>query len=176
MDTRLIAANPAEVDTECLVAFTLDHGSNQKSEPRLTIKDPALEKAVSDLIASGEVTGKAHETVLLHRPQGLKAKRLLVVGAGKAKSFSHAEVRKAAGSAIRALKPKAIKSCAFVVPDLAAGAEEAVRAMVEGALVADFDPDTYRSDRKDQSVKEITVVAPAGSDAGSGVGSDSGKL
>ena len=166
MDTRLIAANPADVDTECLVAFTLDHGSNQKSEPRLTVKDPALEKAVSDLIASGEVTGKAHETALLHRPHGLKAKRLLVVGAGKVKSFSHAEVRKAAGSAVRCLKPKMIKSCAFVLPDLPSGAEDAVRAIVEGALVADFDPDTYRSDRKDLSMKEITVVAPSASDQG----------
>lgn len=193
MDTRLIAANPAEVDTECLVVFALDHaGKSQggdsrnqggdsktkdKPEPRLAVKDAALEKAVADLVSSGEVTGKAFETALLHRPQGLKAKRLLVVGAGKAKSFSHAEVRKAAGSAIRALKPKAIKSCAFVVPELASGAENAVRTIVEGALVADFDPDTYRSDRKDQSVKEITVVAPAGgADVGSGVGSDSGKL
>jgi len=174
MDTRLIAANPAEVDAECLVVFALDHSvksqgggsSKEKPEPRLAVKDAALEKAVADLVGSGEVTGKAFETAMLHRPQGLKAKRLLVVGTGKAKSFSHAEVRKAAGSAIRALKPKAIKSCAFVVPDLASGAEEAVRAMVEGALVADFDPDTYRSDRKDQSVKEITVVAPAGSDSG----------
>ena len=59
---------------------------------------------MAELVASGEVTGKAFETVLLHRPQGLKAKRLLVVGAGKAKSFTHAEVRKAAGSAIRALE------------------------------------------------------------------------
>jgi leucyl aminopeptidase len=171
MDTRLIAANPAEVETECLVAFTLDHaskdqGSNQKSDPRLTVKDPALEKAVSDLVASGEVTGKANETVLLHRPQGLKAKRLLVVGAGKAKSFSHAGVRKAAGSAVRFLKPKMIKSCSFILPELPGGAAEAVRAIVEGALVADFDPDTYRSDRKDLTMKDVTVVAPSTSDQG----------
>jgi leucyl aminopeptidase len=184
MDTRLIAANPAEVETECLVVFALDHatkdGANKdmaktnqsagkeapKPEPHLAIKDGILEKAVAELVASGEVTGKAFETALLHRPQGLKAKRLLVVGAGKAKSFTHAEVRKAAGSAIRALKPKAIKSCAFLVPDLTSGAEDAVRTIVEGALVADFDPDTYRSDRKDQSVKEITVVAPSGADQG----------
>src|SRR6476620_8237854 len=184
MDTRLIAANPAEVETECLVVFTLDHAtkdsankdvtkSNQaaskeqpKPEPRLAIKDGALEKAVAELVASGEVTGKAFETVMLHRPQGLKGERLLVVSAGKAKSFALAEVRKAAGSAIRALKPKAIRSCAFLVPDLASGAEDAVRTIVEGALVADFDPDTYRSDRKDQSVKEITIVAPAGGDQG----------
>jgi len=185
MDTRLIAANPAEVDTECLVVFALDHSvksqggninSKEKPEPRLAVKDAALEKAVADLVSSSEVTGKAFETALLHRPQGLKAKRLLVVGAGKAKSFTHAEVRKAAGSAIRALKPRAIKSCAFLVPDLASGTEDAVRTIVEGALVADFDPDTYRSDRKDLSVREITVVADVGSGVGSGVGSDSGKL
>jgi len=31
-------------------------------------------------------------------------------------------------------------------------AEEAVRAIVEGALVGNFDPDYYRSDRKDQKI------------------------
>src|SRR5579871_2882479 len=170
MDTRPIAANPAEVETECLVVIALDHGSKDssskewKSEPRLAVKDSALEKAVADLFASGEVTGKAYETVVLHRPQGLKAKRLMIVGAGKAKTFSHAEVRRAAGTAIRSLKPKMIKSCAFVLPELSTGSEDAVRSILEGALVADFDPDTYRSDRKDLSMKGITVVAPASAD------------
>ena len=36
------------------------------------------------------------------------------------------------------------------------------RAAVEGALVGDFDPATYRSDRKDQSVQSFTLVAPIG--------------
>jgi len=166
MDIRLIAANPAEVETDCLVVFALDHGTKEKSEPRLTVKDPALEKAVADLVAGGEVNGKAYETVLLHRPQGLKAKRLLVVGAGKGKTFSHAEVRRAAGSALRCLKPKMIKSCAIVLPELSTGPEDDVRSIIEGALVADFDPDTYRSDRKDYSMKELTVVAPGGADQG----------
>jgi leucyl aminopeptidase len=170
MDTRLVAANPAEVETECLVAFALDHGSKDasskdwKSEPRLTVKDATLDKAVADLITSGEITGKAYETVLLHRPQGLKAKRLLVIGGGKAKTFSHAEVRRAAGTAVRFLKPKSIKSCAIAIPELSTGAEDAVRSMLEGVLVADFDPDTYRSDRKDLSMKEVVIVASAGSD------------
>ena len=164
MDIRLIAANFAEVETECLVTIALDHGNKQKSEPHLTVKDPALEKAAADLISSGELTGKAYEAILLHRPQGLKAKRLLIVGSGKAKNFSHVEVRKAAGTALRTLKPKMIKSCAFVLPEISASPEDAVRSIVEGAVVADYDPDTYRSDRKDYSMKEITVVAPAGSD------------
>ena len=164
MDTRLIAANSAEVETECLVVIALDHGAKQKNEPRLTVKDAALEKAVAELISSGEITGKAYEAVMLHRPQGLKARRLLIIGAGKVKNFSHVEVRKAAGTALRILKPKMIKSCAFALPELSSGPEEAVRAIIEGALVADYDPDTYRSDRKDFSMKDVTIVAPAGSD------------
>ncbi len=171
MDTRLIAANFAEVETECLVTIALDHatannGNKQKSEPKLTVKDAALEKAVADLITSGEITGRSMEAVLLHRPQGLKAARLLVIGGGKAKSFSSVELRKAAGTAVRFLKPKMIKSCAFVLPDLSTGAEDAMRSIVEGAVVADFDPDTYRSERKDLRMKEVTVVAAPGADQG----------
>src|SRR5260370_27986962 len=103
MDTRLIAANIAEVETECLVIVALDHGDKQKPDPRLAHPEPALNaaKAAAELIASGEVTGKAMETVLVHRPEGLKAKRLLIVGGGKAKTFGPAEVRKAAGAARR---------------------------------------------------------------------------
>src|SRR6266567_3019343 len=163
MDIRLIATSFAEVETECLVTIALDNGSatngtKQKTEPKLAVKDAALEKAVADLITSGEITGKGFEAVLLHRPQGLKAARLLVIGGGKAKSFSSVELRKAAGTAVRYLKPKMIKSCAFVLPDLSTGAE--------GALVADFDPDTYRSERKDLRMKEVAVAAAPGSDQG----------
>jgi leucyl aminopeptidase len=168
MDLRLIAANLAEVESECLVVIALDHadkGNKQKSEPKLAGRDSAVEKAAAELVASGEITGKAQETVLLHRPQGLKAKRLLVVGAGKAKGFSHPELRKAAGTALRYLRSRAIKSCAFALPELATGAEDAAKAIVEGACVADFDPDTYRSERKDLSVKEVAIVAPSGSDS-----------
>lgn len=164
MDTRLIAANPAEFETECLIVFALDQGTNKKPEPALASKYPGVEAAISELVASGEISGKANEAILLHGPRGLKAKRLLVAGCGKAKSFGHPELRKAAGTALRTLKPKMIKSCAFIVPDLPSGGEDAVRSVVEGAYVADFDPDTYRSDRKDYSTRDITLLAPAGAD------------
>jgi leucyl aminopeptidase len=164
MDTRLIISGSADVETECLAVFVLDHGDKQKPAPKLAMKDAAVEKALSELFASGEITGKAFETVLLHHPQGLRAKRLLAVGAGKPSSFSHVELRKAAGTVLRFLKPKMLKSCTIALPELSSGAEDAVRSIVEGAYVADFDPDTYRSDRKDLSMKEVTVVAPQGSD------------
>jgi leucyl aminopeptidase len=164
MDTRLIAAKPAEFETECLVVFSLDQGTGKTPEPALATKNSGLDPAVSELISSGEISGKANEAVLLHHPQGLKAKRLLIVGGGKAKNFSHLDLRKAAGTALRAVKPRMIKSCAFVIPELSTGGEDAVRSIIEGAYVADYDPDTYRSDRKDFSTREITLIAPAGGD------------
>ena len=160
METKLIAGNPAEIETECLVVVALDHGDKHKNDARLAHRDVALEKATAELLATSEVTSKQFEAVLVHRPQGLKAKRLLVVNAGKAKAFNQTNLRRAAGSALRFLKPKMIKTCALIAPEIIGGPEEAVRCLVEGAFVADFDLDTYCTDRKDQSMQEITVVIP----------------
>src|SRR3954465_9513027 len=161
MKTTLVTTNVAQIETECLAVVAIDHGEKEKNEPKISPADPALQTAVAELFASGEVKGKIFEAVLLHRPQGLKAKRLLVIGGGKAKNFSSYELRKMAGTAVRFLKPKGIKSFAFVAPEMQSGMADSVRSVVEGALVGDFDPDTYKSDRKDLAMQEISVVAPA---------------
>src|SRR5258708_26967074 len=77
MDIKLVPGSPSTIETECLVTIALDHGEKQQNTPKLTCleQDAALNKAVAELIASGEITGKAFETVLLHSPSGLKAKR-----------------------------------------------------------------------------------------------------
>src|SRR5512146_1867736 len=108
---------PAELSTECLAVAVLDHGDEKSPEPRVGTMDKAVAAAAAELISAGEVTGKIFETVLVHRPQGLKAKRLLLVGGGKAKNFSVYELRKLAGTAVRFLKPKGIRAFAFLAPE-----------------------------------------------------------
>jgi leucyl aminopeptidase len=96
----------------------------------------------------------------------LNAKRLLLIGGGKAKNFSAAELRNLAGAAARTLKSKNIRSFAFVLPEngIAAGVSESdgVRAVVEGAFVGNFDTGYYKSERKDedQKIDAITIVVP----------------
>ncbi len=133
-------------------------GAKAKPEVAVETGDAVLRAAAADIIAGGEVSGKMCEATLLHRPAKLKAKRLLLLGGGKAKAFTSSELRKLAGVAVRLLKPKGIRSFAFIAPQGIAG-EEAVKAIVEGALVGDYDPDTYKSDRKNQAVDAVTVVA-----------------
>jgi leucyl aminopeptidase len=176
MKILLNTSAPSQLETECLAVTVIDTG-DKKPAPGVLGSDPAVVAAAADLIASGEVTGKIFETVLLHKPVGLKAKRLLFVGGGKAKNFSAYELRKMAGTAVRFLKPKGIRSFSFIAPenwagkaDQAAqsthvversGAVEAVRAVVEGAFVGNFEPNTYQSDRNDQAIDQLVVIAPA---------------
>jgi leucyl aminopeptidase len=103
--------------------------------------------------------------VLLHAPAGLIAKRLLLVGLGKQAKATADKVRNAAGTAVRFVKPRGIRELVFALPEselLPPG--PCTRAAVEGTFVGDFDPDTYRSDRKDQSVKSFTLAAPVDAD------------
>jgi leucyl aminopeptidase len=166
MKTNLSLSNPAEIETECLVAIVLDkteksQGEKEKSQVSIETTDATVKDAAADVIAGGEVTGKPFETTLLHRPAKLKAKRLLLLGGGKAKAFSAFDLRRLAGAAVRTLKSKGLRSFAFIAPEAGTKIkiEEAVRAIVEGAFVGNFDPDYYKSDRKDQKIDTLTVVA-----------------
>jgi leucyl aminopeptidase len=176
MKTTLSYSTPAELEAESLVAIVLDHsekeatgsqhsGSAKKEKPQLQLAtgDAAVQSVASDLLASGEVSGKPFEVNLLHKPAGLKAKRLLLISGGSAKKFSSYELRRIAGAAVRTLKARGIRGLAFIAPP-GIPAEEAVRAIVEGALVGNFDPDYYRSDRKDQKIEALTILASGNAD------------
>ncbi|HKH99204.1 MAG TPA: leucyl aminopeptidase [Candidatus Sulfotelmatobacter sp.] len=169
MKTTISLSVPAEVEAESLVAVVLDHAEpapkekDKKPQLKVAAADPVVQSVVADLLASGELTGKSCETNLLHKPAGLKAKRLLLISGGSAQKFSGYDLRRIAGAAVRALKTRGIRSFAFVAPP-GIPAEEAVRAIVEGAHVGNFDPDYYRSDRKDQKIDELTIVTSGNTD------------
>ncbi len=167
MKTDLSSSVPSQLETECLVVVVLDRaekkpGEKDKPAPSVESSDAAVREAAKEVIASGEVTAKAFETTLLHRPAGLMAKRLLLIGGGNAKNFSAVELRKLAGTAVRTLKSKNIRNFAFAPPEKGVRANDAVRAIVEGAFVGNFDPGYYKSDRKDndndQKIDAVTVV------------------
>ncbi len=171
MQTRLSLAPLSGIKTELLTVLAADtqtaKGAQAKPAPALLTADEAVKAATAEVLAGGEFKAAANETLLLHAPAGLAAKRLLLVGLGKSaaagKLAAH-RVREAAGTAVRFAKPRGIRELALALPSpetLPPAA--AARAAVEGAFVGDFDPDTYRSDRKDQSVQSFTVAAPAGS-------------
>jgi leucyl aminopeptidase len=172
MRTDLSFTPLAQIETELLAVTAIDtqtaKGPDVKPEPTLLTSDEAVRAAAAAVFSTGEFKAAANETLLLHAPAGLKAKRLLIVGLGKqAKATVHA-VRNAAGTAVRYAKPRAIRELVFALPEnIPEGplhATACARATAEGAFVGDFDPDTYRSERKDVSVHSFTLAAPPDAD------------
>ncbi len=58
---------------------------------------------VRSLMTSGEFKPELHKTCLIHAPGGMKAGRLLLIGAGKRRDFNLARLRELAGVAVRAM-------------------------------------------------------------------------
>jgi leucyl aminopeptidase len=165
MHTELSYSPLSRIETELLAVTAVDTqtaaGPDAKPAPELLTGDSALQSAAAQVLASGEFKAGANETLLLHAPAGIKAKRLLIIGLGKQAKATVHSVRNAAGTAVRFTKPRGVRELVFALPEaefLPPG--PCSRAVVEGAFVGDFDPDTYRSDRNDVSVQSFTVASP----------------
>src|SRR4030081_499182 len=186
MDTKLLFQDSAGFQTPMLAVFAVDISIGKDADPLvalLTTSD-AVTDAAAKVLASGEFKAALGEKLLLHAPGGLKAERLLVVGLGKAKGLSVDEGRKGAGTAVRAAKPLGVREgagpavgaakplgvreLAVAFPEDHALSDEHLetlpcvllsRALVEGAELAEMDWDTYRSERKDRTVRSLSVIA-----------------
>ena len=170
MRTELSLAPLATLETELLAILAVDtqtaKGPDVQPQPVLLTADESVIAASAGVLATGEFKAGANETLLLHAPEGLAAKRLLIVGLGKQAKATVHTVRNAAGTAVRFAKPRGIRELAFALPqnDSLGPLHVMARVAAEGSFVGDFDPDTYRSDRKDQSVTTFTITAPADAD------------
>jgi leucyl aminopeptidase len=133
LETRPLAA--IETDVIAIVGFEGEPPSEPNGEQ------------IKELYDSGEFTGKALEIAVLHRPAGLKAKRLVLAGGGKRAKFDSAELRKLSGALVRALKSKGVRSAVLSLDD-AFRSDDFTSAAVEGALLADFEADRYKTDPK----------------------------
>src|SRR5271170_6843929 len=150
----------SSIQADALVTYIFD--KENKIDGILADIDHAMAGRLAALVATGELTGKTLETVLVHFPEGLDAKRLLLVGAGKPGKFSSSDLRKIAGTALRYLKSRGVKKFIFLARESERGAAD-LEAVVEGLIVGDFESDKYRTEKKPN--REIQSVSLAGFDA-----------
>jgi leucyl aminopeptidase len=150
----------SSIQADAIVTYIFD--KENKIDGILSDIDQAMEGRLASLVATGELTGKALETVLVHFPEGLDAKRLLLVGAGKPEKFAQSDLRKIAGTALRYLKSRGVKKFVFLAREGECG-PAAAQAVTEGLGVADFESNKYQTDKKTN--REIQSVLLAGFDA-----------
>jgi leucyl aminopeptidase len=110
--------------------------------------DGALAGMIRDVLATGDFTGKANETLVLYTRSAIPAPRVLIVGLGEAGKFDLAGVRNAAATAARKARELGAKRFATIVHGAGIGGQSparAAQAVAEGALVGLYRHDGHRS-------------------------------
>ncbi len=123
--------------------------------------DHALDGAISDLIAAGDLTGKMGEVGVIYPRGAMAAKRVLIVGLGKRDTFDLEAVRQASAAAIKHARALNGTQVASIVHGAGVGGldvETAVQATIESALLALY---TYDADKKKEpsnAIETLTLV------------------
>ena len=162
MNVEGISGHYQEVDVQAIAVAVF---KDEKADGGfLKDLDAASGGVVKSVIDSEEFKGKEGETAYLHLSpsSGLKAKRLLLVGAGERAEYLKANVSEVAGTAARFLRSKNVKTIG-VVPRLEGDPESIAARVVEGAIIGLFEIDKYRTSDKEQKVIDrLVVIVDAG--------------
>ena len=125
--------------------------------------DTALDGAISQLIADGEIRGKKGEVTIIHTLGRMPAARVVVAGLGKADAFTTEVARQVAAGVSRRLRSAGVRSAATVVHGAGVGGldvQDAAQALAEGCHLGlyTFRRHFSKSEDGDRTLDELSVV------------------
>jgi leucyl aminopeptidase len=159
MKITVTSGKPEAVSADALVLSLHSDGDLPAAARSI---DKSLNGIVTDLRRSNEFKGRRGEETVVPISGGLPAKRLILVGLGPQAEFAPSALTAAVGGGVRAAARRGLTSIAFALPELkSADLEAAGELAAEGAVMATFDPASYRSKRETRTdaVKSVTLVA-----------------
>jgi leucyl aminopeptidase len=127
---------------------------SRKLTPAAAAIDAASKGRITEIVGSGDMEGKAGNTLLLHKLPGVAADRVLLVGLGKEKDFGVREYRDAVAASVRALRDTGAADAVSTLADEAprkSGAVWALRQAASIALDVLYRYDTHARHKKDDS-------------------------
>ena len=162
MEYSVSSKNPAQVRTDCLVVAT---GSKGGALPE-GLPD-ATRKQIQGLVRSGDFAGRKLQTLVVHEPEGLAARRLLLVGTGNGEPLEIPAFLRLARKVATAVAETGAASAAWVLDNVAVRdrdmtwkVRESTRALEEAL----YRFDEYRTEKQPAPrLKKWTLVSGEGS-------------
>ncbi|MFP4159878.1 MAG: leucyl aminopeptidase [Desulfobacterales bacterium] len=154
---RIRTDHPAVVKTDILVLMVFEDGA--------AYKDPQLQELADRALDWPEFSGKTADELMFYDIQGVKAKRTLVLGVGKAADSDAETLRRAAGRAVNRAIGLDQSSLLICAPEPETGPTDrnaVAEAVMEGAVLANYRFDLYKKDKKHKPVNTIEFYAEAG--------------
>lgn len=174
-----VEANGGAIEELDVQALAVAVFKNEKADAEFIKKlDELSGGLVGSALEAEEFSGKEGEQCYFHLVGNnkLKARRLLLVGVGEAGDYKNGQISQMAGTAVRSLRSKNVKSVA-VVPRASGDAEQVVSTAVQGAYIALFDPDKYRTVEKEQkNIDRLVLVIDKADQAALDRGAEAGKI
>jgi len=157
MQVRISTDAARKVEAEALVVPVFADG---KLEGAAAEADSATGGALADILASAEISGKPNEVSLIHA-KDQPFHRVLLVGLGDRAKFRPGALAKYAGTAMRYLGKRNLKSMTFALPaEASADPARCASFIVEGAIAGTIDTTTYRTEPdKPIVVESIAILA-----------------
>ncbi|HEY0099989.1 MAG TPA: leucyl aminopeptidase [Pyrinomonadaceae bacterium] len=178
MDIQVSTGRVGDAEVQALAVAVFK--DEQAHDGFLQELDAATGGLIKSVIESEELTGKEGETVYVHlgdAREGLKAKRLLLVGVGEREGYKTAQVSQMAGTAARALRARNVKSVGLITRATGSDVEQTAAAAVEGVLMALFEPDKYRtSDKEERLIERLVIITQWASEEALRRGAERGRI
>jgi leucyl aminopeptidase len=154
--------DPIERITADAVVLGILEGTKRPSGAARAV-DAASGGVVSACLKQGDFAGKYDQVVVLYPKGRMRSKRLVLVGLGSEKELTVERVRQASGRATARARELGVGELATVVHGAgAAGLDPAAcaQALVEGALLANYSYDRYRTRDKSRprGVKTLVIT------------------
>ena len=124
--------------------------------------DKALNGAITELIANGDLSGKKGEVRVFYPQGSIPAKRILIIGLGARDTFNLEGVRQAAGAAIKFARDLNAKHVATIVHGGGVAGlpiTPAAQATVEGSLLALYQYKAAKQKpEQNKSIEAFTII------------------
>ena len=160
MELRASIGDIIKLETEALIV-NLFQGVEHPGGATGAV-DRALDGAISDFIASGEIRGRAREITLLHTFGRITPRRVLVVGLGKQEELRAETVRAVTAEAARFLRRKGITQVATIAHGAGSGGldpKETAQAIAEGSLLGLYQFTRHKKpDAEQRAVEELVII------------------
>ena len=133
MEFSIKQSSPEKQRSDCVVVGVYEGG---KLSAAAQLLDKAAKHQLSDLIARGDMNGKAGSALMLHRVANIAAERILLVGLGKAGEFAAKQFLDVLRATFSALQKTTSKDAALYLTDLTVKNRDDVWKIKQTVLIA----------------------------------------
>lgn len=163
MKYEISVAELAKQRGDCLIVAIYEAN---KLSPAAKKLDALTNGAVKEAVKSGDITGKTGSTLLLRNLDGIKNKRVLLVGAGKENECKERDYRKILTSAVVAVRNTGAKTAASFLNQIAipeCDGHWQTRQLIAAVASEEFEAGKLKSDKEKTSkpLNKITIVTDA---------------